>query len=160
KEHPELLWGLRGGGGNFGVATTLEYRLHELNPTVIGGIWTWPFKEARPVLEFHGEFSPPKPNPLCTDVQGRSAPRGDASISIVVCWSGAAGDAEKALAPLRALAQTAQGNVGAVPYVRMQAMFDAGFLDGRKYYQKSGLVGTLSKGFIDTLLEVFGTPRP
>ena len=160
KENPELLWGLRGGGGNFGVVTSLEYRLHEMNPVVIGGVWNWPFKEARKVLEFHASFGPTKPDALCTDVLLRSTPGGDAGVSMVVVWSGAASEAEKALAPLRALARTAQGAVGPVPYVQMQSMFDRGFPDGRKYYQKSGLISVLSKGAIDTLLDIFGTPRP
>jgi FAD/FMN-containing dehydrogenase len=160
QENPDLLWGLRGGGGNFGVVTSLEYRLHEMNPTVTGGVWSWPFKEARRVLEFYADFAPGKPDALCTDVLLRSAPGSGPGVSMVVCWSGAAQDSEKALAPLRALARTAQGSVGAVPYVRLQSMFDGGFPDGRKYYQKSGLISELGKGAIDVLLDVFGTPRP
>jgi FAD/FMN-containing dehydrogenase len=160
KENADLLWGLRGGGGNFGVVTSLEYRLHEMNPTVVGGVWSWPFKEARQVLEFYANFAPGKPDALCTDVLLHSEPGSEPRVSMVVCWSGASGDAERALTPLRALARTAQGSVSAVPYVRMQSMFDGGFPDGRKYYQKSGLVSSLPKGAIDVLLDVFGTPRP
>ena len=69
------------------------------------------------------------------------------------------GSGERALEPLRKLARTAQGNVTATPYVQLQSMFDAGFPDGRKYYQKSGLVSTLTPKTIDTLIQVFEVKR-
>jgi FAD/FMN-containing dehydrogenase len=159
-ENADLLWGLRGGGGNFGVVTSLEYRLHEMNPTIIGGILSWPFKEARQILEFYSQFAPRKPDALCTDVILRSAPGTEPAVAMVVCWSGSAGESDQALAPIRRLARSAQGSVGPMPYVRLQSTFDGGFPDGRKYYQKSGLVSTLGKAAIDALIDVFQTPRP
>ena len=159
-ENAELLWGLRGGGGNFGVVTSLEYRLHEMNPIVLGGVLSWSFKDVREVLEFYSDFAPRKPDALCTDLLLRSAPGTQPGASIVACWSGDHADGERALEPLRKLARTAQGSVSATPYVRLQSMFDRGFPDGRKYYQKSGLVTTLGRNAIDTLIDVFQTPRP
>jgi FAD/FMN-containing dehydrogenase len=80
-------------------------------------------------------------------------------VSIVVCWSGDATEGERALEPIRKLARTAQGTIAPTPYVRLQSMFDAGFPDGRKYYQKSGLVSALTKNSIQTLIDVFQARR-
>lgn len=159
RENKELLWGLRGGGGNFGVVTSLEYRLHSMNPIVLAGMLTWPFKHAREVLEFYAEYFPRKPDEISLDLFLRSAPNSEPSISIVVCWSADHAAGERALEPIRKLARTAQGVVAPMPYVKLQAMFDAGFPDGRKYYQKSGLVSTLTPRSIETLINVFQTPR-
>ncbi len=159
RENPELLWGLRGGGGNFGVVTSLEYRLHPMNPIVLGGMLNWSFKDARQVLEFYADFAPRKPDELCTDLFLRSAPGTEPGLSIVVCWSADHAAGEKAIEPLRKLARTAQGTVAPTPYVKLQSMFDGGFPDGRKYYQKSGLVSSLTQKSVDKLLEVFQTPR-
>lgn len=158
-ENPELLWGLRGGGGNFGVVTSLEYRLHEMNPIVLGGMYTWSWKDVRKVLEFYADYAPRKPDELCTDLFMRSSPNNEPGISILACWSADHAAGERALEPLRKLARTAQGNVTATPYVKLQSMFDAGFPDGRKYYQKSGLVSALPPKTIDTLIEVFQVKR-
>lgn len=158
-QNPELLWGLRGGGGNFGVVTSLEYRVYEMNPIVIGGVYNWSFKQARDVLGFYAAFAPTKPDALCMDLLLRAAPSTEPSVSMVVCWSGDAAESENALAPLKKIARTAQGNVGPTPYVALQSMFDKGFPDGRKYYQKSGLVSALTKSSVDTLIDVFQAPR-
>jgi hypothetical protein len=159
KENKELLWGLRGGGGNFGVVTSLEYRLHEMNPIVLGGMYTWAWKDVRAVLDFYADYAPRKPDELCTDLFMRSTPNGEPGISILACWSADRAAGERALEPLRKLARTAQGNVVPTPYVQLQSMFDAGFPDGRKYYQKSGLVSSLTPKTIDTLIEVFQVKR-
>ena len=159
-ENRELLWGLRGGGGNFGIVTALEYQLHEMNPVITGGVLTWPLTEARQVLDFYSSFAPTKPDALCTDLLLHSAPGMQPSVSIVVCWSGDPAAGERALQPLRKLARSGQGIVEPIAYVRMQSMFDRGFPDGRRYYQKSGLVSVLNKDCIVTLIDVFQAPRP
>ncbi len=160
QENQELLWGLRGGGGNFGVVTSLEYRLHPMNPVVLGGMLNWPFRHAREVLDFYADYAPRKPDELCIDMYIRSAPGEESSLSMFVVWSADHAAGERALEPIRKLAAgKAQGTVAPVPYVRLQSMFDAGFPDGRKYYQKSGLVSALTPRTIATFLEVFQTPR-
>ncbi len=160
QENKELLWGLRGGGGNFGVVTSLEYQLHDVNPIVLGGMFNWSFNDARAILDFYADYAPRKPDELCIDLFMRSAPNSRPGLSIVVCWSADHAAGERAIAPLRKLARTAQGNVGPTPYVRLQSMFDGGFPDGRKYYQKSGLVKALSPNAIETLIDVFQASRP
>jgi FAD/FMN-containing dehydrogenase len=159
RENPELLFGLRGGGGNFGVVTSLEYQLHPMNPIILGGILSWPARNLREVLEFYADYAPRKPDELCIDLFLRNAPGGEPGVSIVVCWSADHAAGEKVLEPIRKLARTAQGTVGPMPYVRLQAIFDVGFPDGRKYYQKSGLVSTLPQKSVDRLIEIISTPR-
>ena len=159
-DNPDLLWGLRGGGGNFGVVTSLEYQLHPMNPLIAGGVLSWPFEQARGVLDFYADFAPAKPDALCTDLLLHSSPGAAPTVSMVVCWSGEAAAGERALQPLRRVARTAQGTIDQMEYVRLQSMFDRGFPDGRKYYQKSGLVSVLDRDCIDTLIDVFAAPRP
>jgi hypothetical protein len=96
---------------------------------------------------------------LCTDLILRAAPGSDPSLSIVVCWSGDPAEGERVMAPLRTLARTAQGTIGPAPYVRLQSMFDGSFPDGRKYYQKSGLLSVLNEPLTETLIDLFATPR-
>jgi len=160
QENQELLWGLRGGGGNFGVVTSLEYRLHPVDRMVLGGILTWSFEHAREVLEFYAEYAPRKPDELCLDMFLRSVPGAASNIALLTCWTADLAAGERALAPVRKLARSAQGNIAATPYISMQSMFDAGFPDGRKYYQKSGLVSEITPHAIETFLDVFQTPRP
>jgi hypothetical protein len=131
-----------------------------MNPVVLGGVFNWSFKDARTVLDFYADYAPRKPDELCIDLLLRSAPGTAPGLSIVACWSADAAAGERALEPLRKIARTAQGNVAPTPYVRLQSMFDGGFPDGRKYYQKSGLVSALTPKAIETLIEVFQTPRP
>jgi FAD/FMN-containing dehydrogenase len=159
QENPELLWGLRGGGGNFGVVTSLEYRLHPMNPVVLGGMFNWPLKNIREVLDFYADYAPRKPDELCIDLYLRSAPGTEPGLTMFVVWSADHAAGERVLEPIRKLARTAQGTVVPTPYVRLQSMFDAGFPDGRMYYQKSGLVSELTPRSIETLMEVFQTPR-
>jgi FAD/FMN-containing dehydrogenase len=159
RENPELLWGLRGAGGNFGVVTSLEYRLHPMNPLILGGILNWPAARMREVLEFYADYAPRKPDELCTDLFLRSTPGGEPGLSIVVCWSADHAAGEKALEALRPITRTAQGSVAPIPYVRLQSIFDAGFPDGRSYYQKSGLVSELPQKSVDTLLAVIQAKR-
>ena len=159
QENPELLWGLRGAGGNFGVVTSLEYRLHPVSPIVLGGILNWPAAHIREVLEWYADYAPRKPDELCIDLFLRSAPGAEPGLSIVVVWSADHAAGERVIEPIRKLGGGPQGAVAATPYVRMQSIFDAGFVDGRKYYQKSGLVSGLTMQSVDTLMEVLTTPR-
>jgi len=158
-DNPELLWGLRGGGGNFGVLSALEYRLHPMQPLVIGGVMEWPWDAARQVVEFYAEHFPGKPDPLSMDLLLRSMPGAAPTVGMSVCWSGSLTAGERALGPLRKLARLGRDEVRAVPYVAVQGMFDGAFPDGRRYYQKSGLLRTLGGSSIDLFLNTVGTPR-
>lgn len=158
-DNPELLWGLRGGGGNFGVLSALEYRLHPIEPLVIGGIMEWPWDAARQVIEFYADFFPNKPDPLCMDLQLRSTLNAPPTAGMSVCWSGELKAGERALEPLRKLARLGRDSVKPVPYVAVQGMFDGAFPDGRKYFQKSGLVRGLSPASIELFLDILAARR-
>src|SRR5262245_37291076 len=123
QENKELLWGLRGAGGNFGVVTSLEYRLHPVNPIVLGGILNWPAAHIREVLEWYADYAPRKPDELCIDLFLRSAPNAEPGLSIVVVWSADHAAGERVIEPIRKLAGGPQGVVAATPYVRLQSLF-------------------------------------
>jgi FAD/FMN-containing dehydrogenase len=110
---PELLWGLRGGGGNFGIATAFEYRLHPVGPIVLGGPVFWARQHAPEVLRFLRDFAPNAPNELGISISLMNAPPapfmppdrvGTPVLALVLAWAGDLGSGERALAPLRAAA--------------------------------------------------------
>src|ERR687894_2966315 len=109
---PDLFWGLRGGGGNFGVATTLEYRLHPVGPLVLGGPIFWRLDEGEKVLRFLRDFAPQAPDELGIAFAASLAPPspilpreeyGKPVVALVLVWSGDPVDGERAIAPLRAI---------------------------------------------------------
>ncbi len=106
----DLLWGLRGGGGNFGIVTEFRFRLHRVGPTVLAGPVMHPASYARSVLRFYRDFAATAPRELTTIVSLRTAPdlpwvpdrlRGEDVVLLIACWSGELGAGEKALRPLR-----------------------------------------------------------
>jgi FAD/FMN-containing dehydrogenase len=157
---PELLWGLRGGGGNFGVATALEYRLHRVGPMVLGGPVFWTLDDAPAVLRRLRDYAPEAPDELGISLALMAAPPlpflprahvGRPVAALVLAWCGELEDGERALAPLRegALADA----VGVLPYVALQSLLDGGAPHGRRYYWKSHRLATLSDDVIGVLLE-------
>jgi FAD/FMN-containing dehydrogenase len=163
---PELFWGLRGGGGNFGIATAFEYRLHPVGPIVLGGPMFWPFEDAAKVLRFVHEFAPEAPDELGIAVaMMRAGPLpfippeqiGRPVLGLVLVWAGDVADGERAIAPLRAIGRPIADVVRPVPYVAIQSMLDGGAPHGRHYYWKSHRLSGLSDGVIDAFLESLET---
>lgn len=159
---PELFWGLRGGGGNFGIATSFDYRLHPVGPTVLGGPIFWRAKDAPEVLRYMREFAPVAPDELGMTMVLRSAPplpflppehHFQPVLGMVLLWAGAAADGERVIAPLRALASPIGEMVRPVPYVMLQSSLDAGAPHGMHYYWKSHRVAGLSDAVIDQLTD-------
>jgi len=128
-------------------------------PLVLGGVIEWPWEVAHQVLDFYAEFFPNKPDPLCMDLLLRSTPGAAPTVAMSVCWSGELKAGERVLQPLRGLTNKVRDELRAVPYVAVQGMFDGAFPDGRKYFQKSGLVRTLNASSIELMLDIVGTPR-
>ena len=158
---PELFWGLRGGGGNFGIATAFEYRLHPVGPLVLGGPIFWPLADAPEVLRFLRDFAPEAPDELGIALTARLAPPapflppeqyGKPVVGLVPVWAGDVAEGEKALAPLRRLASPIADAVRPVPYLFIQSLFDAGNLHGTHYYWRSQRLPDLSDDVIDALL--------
>ena len=133
EENPELFWGLRGGGGNFGIVTSFEYRLHQVGPLLLSGPILWPMEETPEVLRFYRDFVADAPDDLGTIVNLRKAPplavipselHGRPVCTIATCWAGTPDIGEKALAPLRAYGKPLLDLVTVKPYVANQAMFN------------------------------------
>jgi FAD/FMN-containing dehydrogenase len=120
-ENPDLLWGLRGGGGNFGVVTSFEYSLHPVT-TVYGGAVTYPPAQARDVFRLYRDLTKDAPDELTAYVGVQPLATGPA-FSIVACWSGDVASGERALAPLRRLGTPVADTLRAMPYLEMQASF-------------------------------------
>jgi FAD/FMN-containing dehydrogenase len=155
-ENPELFWGVRGGGGNFGVVTLFEYRLHPLGK-VLGGMALYP--PTKESLEFFEEFSRGCPDDVCTIGLLTSDPDGSLALAIVVCHCGPIDRGEKALAPLRSFGPPLADMIEPRDYVQMQCLTDAAWPPGRLYYWKSSLVRSLSEQVIEVLLH-YAARRP
>jgi FAD/FMN-containing dehydrogenase len=154
EENRDLFWGLRGGGGNFGVVTAIEYRLHPVDPTILGGFVAWPFDQAREVLRFYRDIAMDAPESvnLIPDLYWEDK---TPYLGIEACWSGDHAEGEAWLKPLRAFGKPAMDGISLMPYVKLQSTNDAGAPHGIRAYAKNGFVGALSNDDIDLMLDVF-----
>ena len=123
QENADLLWGLRGGGGNFGIVTSFEYRLHELGPVFGGGV-LYPVDQTREVLRFYRDFVLSCPNELGTQLGRICTLDGVPVVGVAGCYSGSPRDGEKALAPLRRFGSPIADLFGPMSYLQIQTMFD------------------------------------
>jgi len=161
-ENADLLWGLRGGGGNFGVVTSFEYDLHPVGPTVLGGMLIHPMDNARDVIRFYRDFAADAPRDLGSAVVMRLAPpapfipedlHGEPVFAIVLCYAGDIEDGRHLLQPLREYGKPLADRISPQPYLDVQSMLDKGQPEGRHYYWKSEYMTGLSDGAIDTAIE-------
>ncbi|HUG25680.1 FAD-binding oxidoreductase, partial [Piscinibacter sp.] len=161
-ENAELFWALRGGGGNFAIVTSFEYRLVPVGPEILGGAIAWRGEDAHRVLEAYREFSAKAPRELTSVMVLRIAPpapwlpkevHGQPIAAIFVCHSGEIEDGEALLAPLRALGTPVADIVTRRPYTQMQSLLDATQPKGRRYYWKSHYVGAIQPPLIDLAVE-------
>jgi hypothetical protein len=169
-EHADLFWGLRGGGGNFGVVTAFEYRLHPVGPLVLAGVILHPAERAREALRGYRDYLTTIPDELTTIVNLRKAPpapfvpahlHGRPVVVIAVCYAGRLDEGERALAPLRSLGEPLVDTIGPTPYTTQQGMFDASVPHGLHYYWKSDYLGGLSDAAIDALIaHAWRAPSP
>jgi hypothetical protein len=162
ESEPDLFWGVRGGGGNFGIATSLEYRLHPVGPMVLGGPIFWNLAEAPEILRYLSGAITDIPDELGVTIALMLAPPlpflppdkvGKPVIGLVLVWAGDPAAGEQAIAPLRAIGSPIADMVRRVPYVALQSMLDGGAPHGRYYYWKSHRLTTLSDQVIDALVE-------
>jgi FAD/FMN-containing dehydrogenase len=163
EEEPELFWALRGGGGNFGVATSFEFQLHPVGPSVIGGLIAHPFDRARDVLKFYRDVTASLPDEHTVFGGLVHAPDGSGVklAAIVTCHCDSAADGEKAMRPLKQFGTPAMDAVGPIPYTQLNAMLDGGFPKGALNYWKSSFLRELSDQAIDTMVSCFAAcPTP
>jgi FAD/FMN-containing dehydrogenase len=154
-ENPELLWGLKGGGGNFGIVTNFEFELHPMQREVVGGNIVFPFEQARQLLDFYAEYeaTAPKELFLCMGVQ--NSPTGKA-VSFNACYSGPASEAERVFAKVRAAGTPVRDTLRTIDYVALQRSGDVDDPRAVGSYTKSGFSNGLSPKFIDAILTGFG----
>ena len=163
EEHPDLFWAVRGGGGNFGVATWLEYELYPVGPTVTGGLVAHPLSAAREVLRFYREFTASLPDELTAFAGVLHAPDGSGTklAAIVVCHAGSLEAGAQAVAPVKRFGSPVMDVIGPMPYTAVNMLFDAGFPRGALNYWKSNFLAGLEDKAIDTMIERFATaPSP
>jgi len=155
EEEPELFWGLRGGGGNFGVVTRFAFRLHELGPVLVGS-WQYPTIQARAVLGRYAELCAGAPRHLATAFTSIAA-----GTRVTAFWSGSVDGAEAAVAPYGTLGTPFAGSRGGVTFLDLQSRSDDHFAWGRRCYAKGGFLGVLETDTIDRIvssLEAAPTP--
>ncbi|MFY9468885.1 MAG: FAD-binding oxidoreductase [Solirubrobacterales bacterium] len=161
-ENTELFWGLRGGGGNFGIVTEFEYRLHPVGPIVLAGPIFWPMDKAPEVLRFYRDWSAAAPDELMTIVIQRKAPplpiiptefHGNPVVSVVCCYAGPIEDGERVIRPLKQFGSPILDLCVPKPYVTHQATFDASFPHDWWYYMRACDVATLSDDVIDIAVD-------
>jgi FAD/FMN-containing dehydrogenase len=158
-ENPDLFWGLRGGGGNFGVVTAIEYRVHPMDATILGGNIRWPFSQARDVMRHYRDIALAAPDVVHLELGLQPGPEGPV-IGIEVCWSGDRNEGEAWLKPLRAFGKPIQDDVAPMPYLKMQSGADEFLAHGKYYYAKNGFLPQLTDEGIDRVLDVYGrTPN-
>ncbi|HZE06044.1 MAG TPA: FAD-binding oxidoreductase [Solirubrobacteraceae bacterium] len=167
-EHADLFWGLRGGGGNFGIVTSFTYRLHRIGPVIYGGLLVSMPERAREVLRFLREYMPGAPDDLGLGAAFISAPPEPfvptemhfaPIFGVLVCWTGDAEEGERVVAPIRKVAQPVMDMVGPIPYTALQSMLDAGGPPGTRAYMKAEFLPELSDEVIDKLTG-HGATRP
>ena len=167
-ENPELFWGVRGGGGNFGVVTSFEYRLHEVGPIIYGGMLIALPDRGPAILEFMRDYMRDAPDDLGAGLAFISAPpepfvppemHFKPVVGVIVCWTGDQAVGERVLAPLRDAVQPVMDMVQPMPYTALQSMLDASGPHGIRGYFKADLMDELSDGAIAKLVE-FGGRRP
>jgi FAD/FMN-containing dehydrogenase len=169
-EHPDLFWALRGGGGNFGVVTLFEFRLHPVGPDVLSGLIVYPLAEAKPVLQQYREFLARAPEELSVWTILRKAPplpflpekvHGEGIVALALVYAGDPKRGESLIEPLRRLGSPFGEHVGVQPYVAWQQTFDPLLTAGSRNYWKSHNLSTLEDGLLDVVVEYAGTlPSP
>jgi|TARA_B110001454_G_scaffold57469_1_gene56171 FAD/FMN-containing dehydrogenase len=160
-DNSDLFWGLRGGGGNFGVVTSFDYGLHPMDPIVLAGNVSWPMSQARDAMRFFADYSLEISDELYLIGSLLRDREGMPYFNVGVQWSADHADGERALKPLRTFGQSQNDTIGPVSYVKLQSMNDWTQPFGTKYYNKSGFLRELSDDALDLILDVFlGASRP
>jgi hypothetical protein len=160
-ENAELYWGVRGGGGNFGIVTSFEFRLHPMQRQVIAGGIVYPISKAREALTLFGEYGREIPDELdLIFVMSKPAGEGPGVVVFAPCYSGAAGNADRVLAPLRKLGTPLADTVAPIDFVALQRSGDVSDPRAEASYLKSGFVRDISADLVSAIVERFqGNPK-
>ncbi len=166
KENPDLFWAVRGGGGNFGVVTRFRFRLHEVGPTVYGGLIAWPFERANEILPAYRAITTGAPRELAVWLVLIHAPpapfvpeqwHGKKLCAMAVCYSGDLAEADEVLAPIRALRDPVVDLLDELPYTAVQSLLDGTEPRGMHYYWKTEYAAELTDDALTAVQELFAT---
>jgi FAD binding domain-containing protein/berberine-like enzyme len=161
-ENPDLFWGVRGGGGNFGIVTSFEYALQPVGPQVLAGPVFWHAADAPKVLRFYRDWITTVPDEFMSLVVLRQAPAlpivptelvGKPIVGVVSCWCGDLDEGERVLKPLKSFGSPVLDGCLPKPFLVHQASLDPSFVPGWHYYVRSCDVAELSDPVIDTTAE-------
>jgi len=157
-EHEDLFWGLRGGGGNFGVVTNIEYELYPVGPEIVGGAIAWPAERADEVIDLYTSLTRSAPPELACVLGMRLAPpapwlskevHGKPIVALFVCHSGPIDEGERLVAPIKALGKPVGDIIQRRSYVSQQSLLDATQPAGRRYYWKSEYLPALEPALFE-----------
>jgi len=161
-ENPDLFWGIRGGGGNFGVVTSFEFKLHPVGPTVLAGLVVHPLDAAKDVLRFHREFVETVPDEfVCWFVMRQAPPlpflapewHGKEILALAVCYNGDIATGERIAKPLREFGKPIADIIGPMPYTAWQTVLDPLLTPGARNYWKSHDFAGLSDGLVEVMMD-------
>lgn len=162
-ENPDLFWAIRGGGGNFGIAASLEYDLHPVGPMITGGAVVHPFGRAVDVLKFFRDTCAHLPDEMMLVADLQTAPDGSNArlAAIAAAHSGSLREGEAAVRPIKAFGRPVMDALGPIPYSTLNTMLDPAFPRGARNYWKAQLVTDLTDDAIQTLVRAFlASPSP
>ncbi len=154
-ENQDLYWGVRGGGGNFGVVTSFDFQLHKMDREVIGGTVAFPFSEAKSVLNFFADYAANAPDELYLDGGISSKPQQDSSVFLHVCYSGPKNMAAKIVDPIRNAGTPIFDDIRSMDYVALQRSGDISDPRANGSYMKSGFASEITPEVIDAILYGF-----
>ena len=167
-ENADLFWGLRGGGGNFGLVTGIDYALHPVGPEIVGGAVAWPASAAEDVLELYRSLAEAAPRELTLVALMRPAPpapwlppemHGKPIVIILACHSGDPAEGERLVAPIKAFGKPVGDVLVRRPYAQLQSMLDATQPKGKRYYWKSEYLAGVEPELCDELIAHAGRIR-
>jgi FAD/FMN-containing dehydrogenase len=162
-ENPDLFWAIRGGGGNFGIAASLEYTLHQVGPTITGGVVAHPMPRALDVLRFFRDTCGSLPDEAMLVAALQTAPDGSNAkiVGIVGGHCGSLEEGEAAFRSLKAFGPPVMDMMGPMPYATLNGMIDPAFPKGAFNYWKAQFLTDLSDDAIRTVIAAFGEcPSP
>jgi FAD/FMN-containing dehydrogenase len=160
-DNADLFWAIRGGGGNFGIATSLEYNIHPVGPTIIGGMVVHPFAKARDALRFYRDVTTSAADELMAWAALVHGPDGSMVAAIIVCHCGPLSSDDAAVREIKAFGPPVLDAVGPMPYAAMNQLFDAAFPKGALNYWKASFLSSLSDEVIDTTIDWYArVPSP
>jgi FAD/FMN-containing dehydrogenase len=153
-QNADLFWGLRGGGGNFGIVTSFEYQLHPIGPIILGGLVIHPLDKAKEVLRFYRDFAAGLPDEAEAHCGLLTSPEGIPVIAMILGYNGPIEEGEKVFEPARKFGEPVADLVQPMPYVARQSMLDEGLaMHGIQRYWKSGFTTQISDELIDVAVD-------